>query len=161
MQYNFSFLAFVSYHQSYIESMENVFSCGSKPLKVLKNLSRLNTTLTFMFSVPAMYALKIDCDDCLVVGGVIKSFATANWTLYCSEGLWSIFILSILLCIHMTCCSVCCCAKNSFCKFIIGTMIFFIFLYLVMAFVTKFGYIVILQLPWDISLSINLITDFI
>ena len=125
-------------------------------------VSIILSSLSYMFSVPAMYATKIEFKDCLVVDGVLETFATRPWEIFYNVALWLIIFLPILF----YCLEFCFEEVDSNCLDVITTFIailvvLFYLLYILMAFTTKFGCVKVLKIGWDISITFNLVTEII
>ena len=152
----FSFISFIITH--FVHFCEHFYEEYHQYLKKLNRYSIISSSLSFMFSVPAMYAIKIEFKDCFVIDGILKSFANSDWELFCNFGLWSIFGLPLIIC---------CCIlfkkdddlfNNDCFKWVFYIMAGCILLYVFMAFSTKVGYVIALKIGWDISVTLNLVT---
>lgn len=126
-------------------------------LKGVNLASTVFTYLSFVFSVPCLYATKIEYDDCLKIEGILTGFVNHSMMLFCNIGMWFLLVIAAYTQIRKID-KVRQFEKNFLFKLVLGVMGIYIVMFLIMALVTKFGSVLSFQIGWDISLSLNFAT---
>ena len=155
----FSLISFMITHS--VHFAEHYYEENHQYLTKANRISIIFSILSFLFSVPAQYPEKIEFKDCLVVDGVLDSFADRSWEFICNFGLWSIFILPTIIFCWIENKENKDCFENKYLRCAIGVMAIYILLFIIMAFATKFGYVIAFKLGWDISITLNLVTGVV
>ena len=160
MCFIFSVLSLIA--TQFVHILEFFYECKDDTLKYTNIISIIFSILSFLFSTPAVYALKIEYKDCLVLHNNLEGYCTKTWAFVSNFGLWSSIIFPIL---HYFCKMFYKdydnLKKDQFLQILFGFCLLLICSYLIMAVFTKFGASIIFKLPWDICLSLNLVIGII
>jgi hypothetical protein len=124
----------------------------------LTGATAISTALTYyslIFSVPGIYATKVEYGRCITFNGLLRLFMIESMMIFANIGMW---VLMILVAYYF--------ARRvrkvrrfegeKFFRIVLAIMLVFSAAFLIFALVSKFGSVLEFQIGWDVSLSVDL-----